>query len=135
MQFALEQSRQKPRAWKGHGAPWVAAPSLPRKTRAAEGGGSWSCLIPQVAEPGQPDAASSQVAEQRRCLSGLEEVPTGQWGQHRPPTPGGWSFPSCVPSFQQACVLLAGTPVHFSSSPQSHQPSLEPGNLPGEFEQ
>lgn len=32
-------------------------------------------------------------------------------------------------------MLLAGIPVHFSSSPQSHQPSLEPGNLPGEFEQ
>lgn len=135
MQFALEQSRRKPRAWKGHRAPWVAAPSLSRKRRAAEGGGNWSCLIPQVAELGQPDAASSQAADHRRCLSGLEEVPTGQWGQLRPPAPGGWSCPSRVPSLQQACVLLAGTPVHFSSSPQSHQPSLEPGSLPRRFEQ
>ena len=71
MQFALEQSGQKPRAWKGHRAPWVAAPSLSRKRRAAEGGGNWSCLIPQVAEPGQPDAASShrQQSKGGACLA------------------------------------------------------------------
>ena len=41
-----------------------------------EGGGNWSCLIPQVAELGQPDAASSHRQQSiggacmawRRCL-------------------------------------------------------------------